>query len=47
MIRSVTGLIQDLLNISHLRNRKIFVGTEVKDRDVASWPSIMSGRSQL
>lgn len=39
VISTVTGLVQDLLNISHFSNRTIFVGPEkkVKDRDVASW----------
>lgn len=46
MISSMTGLIQGLLNLSHFRNRKIFVGAKkVEDRDVASWSSIMSGRN--
>lgn len=45
-IRSMTGLIQGLLNLAHLRNRKIFVGAKkVEDRDVASWSlTVMSGR---
>lgn len=41
----MTGLMHAFLNISHLRNRKIFVGGKmVKDRDVASWTSILSGQ---
>lgn len=45
-VRSMTGLIQGLLNLAHSRNRKIFVGAKkVEDRDVASWSStVMSGR---
>lgn len=35
---SVIGLIQDLLNPSHLRNTKVFVGAEkVEDGEEASW----------
>lgn len=42
----MTGLIQDVLNASHLRNRKTFVGAKnVKDRDVASWTLLVSGGS--
>lgn len=38
MIRTVTGPIQDLLNVSRFSNRTIFVGPKkVQDRDVASW----------
>lgn len=38
VISTVTGLIQDLWNISHFSNRTIFVGPKkVKARDVASW----------
>lgn len=48
MISSMTGPIQDLLNVSHLRNRKTFVSAKkVKDRDVASWTLIISGRNGL
>lgn len=49
MISSVTGLIQDLLSISHSRDREIFVGAKnkVKDGDVASWTSVTSGKKGL
>lgn len=38
VISTVTGLIQDLLNVSRFSNRTIFVGPKkVQARDVASW----------
>lgn len=38
VISTVTGLIQDLLNVSRFSNRTIFVGPKkVQDRDEASW----------
>ena len=37
VISSMTSLIQDLLNISHLRNRKIFAGT--KRLRIKMWPA--------
>lgn len=38
VISAVTGLVQDLLNISHFSNRTIFVGPEKKLR-IETWPA--------
>ena len=47
MMSAMTGLIQDLLNLSFEKQKGLCWCKKVKGRDVASSPSIVSGRNQL
>lgn len=47
VISAMTGLIQDLLNLSVEKQKGLCWCRKIKGRDVASSPSIVSGRNQL